>query len=104
FPVGSTYLQCNVARGLLVMPDQRIATHTSENLRQIVIQAHGYDCCLSSPTDGHRIHHSSGKRSPNIGRPLTDAARVTSSSMTSQCSASRPSWRRTMSKTIQFAG
>src|SRR5229473_6444516 len=45
-----------------------------------------------------------GNLSPNIGRPLTDASFVTSSWMTSQCSASWPFSRRTISTTIQFAG
>ena len=41
---------------------------------------------------------------PNMGRPLTDASFVASSSMTSQCSASWPFSRRTISTMIQFAG
>jgi hypothetical protein len=45
-----------------------------------------------------------GKVSPNIGSPLWDSSAVASSWMTSQCSASRPSWILTMSATIQFAG
>jgi hypothetical protein len=49
------------------------------------------------------IAHS-GNLSPNIGRPLTDASFVTSSWITSQCSASWPFSRRTISTTIQFAG
>jgi hypothetical protein len=48
--------------------------------------------------------HQEGNAVPNIGRPLADFSRVTSSSMTSQCSASNPFSMRTMSTTIQFAG
>jgi len=33
---------------------------------------------------------ATGKRSPNIGRPLRDCSRVASSRMTSLCSASTP--------------
>jgi hypothetical protein len=45
-----------------------------------------------------------GNLSPNMGRPLRDASFFTSSWMTSQCSASLPFARRTISATIQFAG
>src|ERR1700739_64596 len=45
-----------------------------------------------------------GKRSPNMGRPLTDSACVASSCNTSQCSARRPSSNRTTSAAIQAAG
>src|SRR4029077_14629727 len=45
-----------------------------------------------------------GNLLPNIGRPLLDDSRVTSSSITSQCSARTPSSMRTMSAVIQFAG
>src|ERR1700686_3815185 len=47
---------------------------------------------------------SLGKLTPNIGLPLLDASRVTSSSITSQCSARSPSLMRTMSAAIQFTG
>ena len=46
----------------------------------------------------------SGKRSPNIGSPLTDWALVASSWSTSQCSASLPSSIRTMSAATKAAG
>src|SRR5882672_5568563 len=39
-----------------------------------------------------------------MGRPLFDDSRETSSSMTSQCSASKPPTMRTMSAAIQFFG
>src|SRR5260370_37411941 len=42
--------------------------------------------------------------SPNIGRPLCDPCLLTSSSITSQCSASTPFSMRTISAAIQFAG
>jgi len=45
-----------------------------------------------------------GKRSPNIGRPLSDSVLVASSWRTSQCSASFPSSTRTMSAAIHAAG
>src|ERR1700682_2784802 len=48
--------------------------------------------------------HPEGNVAPNIGRPLTDASFVASSSMTSQCSARLPFSRRTISTPIQFAG
>jgi hypothetical protein len=48
--------------------------------------------------------HPEGNVVPNMGRPLTDASFVASSSMTSQCSASWPFSRRTISTTIQFVG
>jgi len=44
------------------------------------------------------------KSSPNIGSPLFESCFVTSSSITSQCSTSIPSWRRTISAAIQFTG
>src|SRR5215469_12398762 len=44
------------------------------------------------------------KLSPNMGKPLFDSSFVASSSITSQCSARRPSLIRRMSAAIQFTG
>jgi hypothetical protein len=51
-----------------------------------------------------KMNRYEGKRSPNMGRPLTDSACVASSCNTSQCSARKPSSNRTMSAAIQAAG
>ncbi len=53
---------------------------------------------------GERSSDQAGKRSPNIGSPLTDSACVASSWRTSQCSASLPSSKRMTSAAIQAAG
>jgi hypothetical protein len=55
------------------------------------------ECCVMSNT-------YEGKRSPNMGRPLTDSALAASSCKTSQCSLRRPSSNRTTSAAIQAAG
>src|ERR1700737_801641 len=46
--------------------------------------------------------HPEGNVVPNMGKPLTDASFVASSSMTSQCSASRPFSRHTISTTTHY--
>src|SRR6266404_2320222 len=64
---------------------------------------------LSTMTTFEPTHKVTGSdhllnSSPNIGRPLCDPCLVTSSSITSQCSASIPFSMRTISAAIQFAG
>ena len=65
-----------------------------------------YALPLPVQNDGSKAapDHLEGNVFPNMGRPLTDASLVASSSTTSQCSASWPFSRRTISTTIQFAG